>query len=91
MCKKFGWGKTGGSAATPGSVCDTPSKTPRVTKNTGKVGSARKPRGKKAAAAATATAAAAAGDDDEDVHEDVSSEIKEEAADTIDPFVSGEI
>ncbi|KUI73577.1 hypothetical protein VM1G_09270 [Cytospora mali] len=49
MCKKFGWNKTGGQPTNPGLTCGTPSK---VTKNTGRVGSAKKARGKKAAAAA---------------------------------------
>lgn len=88
MCKKFGWGKTGGSAtATPGSAGDTPTKTSRVTKNTGKVGSARKPRGKKAAAAA----ATAAEDDDKDGQEDGKFTVKQEAANAADPFMSGTI
>lgn len=91
MCKKFGWGKTGGPAtATPGSAGDTPTKASRVTKNTGKVGSARKPRGKKAAAAA-ATAAAAAEDDDKDGQEDGGPMVKQEAANAADPFISGTI
>ncbi|ROW06429.1 hypothetical protein VMCG_04422 [Cytospora schulzeri] len=77
MCKKFGWGKTVNS---PGSAGDTTSK---VTKSTGKVGSTRKPRGKKAAA----KTAAAAVDDDESGQESGKSTVKDETADAADTFM----
>lgn len=95
MCKKFGWGKP---TTTPGGACDTPSKASRVTKSTGKVGSARKPRGKKAAIAAAAAAeasAAATADDDGDKKEDVSDDglfkVEKENGDAADLFMEGDL
>lgn len=67
MCKKFGWNKAGGPF-TPGSA--------KVTKpTTGKVGTPRKPRGKKAAAPAAA----------------VDNNGDDEAAGVTDPFMSGTV
>lgn len=96
MCKKFGWTRGGGpgsgsAATTPGGPGETPTK---VTKRTGKVGSARKPRaGKKAAAAAAAAAPAAAddGDEEDELGLDDTSKVKDEAAYENDPFMFGAI
>ncbi|ROW12881.1 hypothetical protein VPNG_04724 [Cytospora leucostoma] len=87
ICKKFGWNKGGSAATTPGGTGETPTK---VTKRTGKVGSARKPRAKKETAAVAAQAAADEYEDDE-LGLDDKSKVKEEAAYENDPFMSGAI